>query len=201
MYIFSILFPYKILSICKNWYNKLFTLWLKNFLGHVGFKSLIKKPCSLQGGGQRNISIGDNTTIDSYSVLGCWSNYRGYSFPNSSITIGNNCYIGAYNHISACNGITIGDGLLTGRFVIISDNAHGGLSFEESNISPANRELKSKGKIVIGNNVWLCDKVAVLSGVTIGNNVIVAANAVVTHNIPDNCLVAGIPAKIIKKLV
>jgi acetyltransferase-like isoleucine patch superfamily enzyme len=60
--------------------------------------------------------------------------------------------------------------------------------------------LKSKGEVIIGNNVWLGDKVAVLGGVHIGNNVIVAANAVVTKDLPDNCMAAGVPAQIIKKL-
>lgn len=58
--------------------------------------------------------------------------------------------------------------------------------------------MSSKGAIVIGNNVWLGDKVTVLSGVRIGNNVTVAANSVVTKDVPDNCIVAGIPARIIK---
>ena len=149
---------------------------------------------------QKNISIGDNTTIASTSILGCWTKYGNQVFPNASITIGNHCSIGEYNHITACNKITIGDGLLTGRYVIISDNSHGGLSEEEANIQPSLRNLKSKGEVVIGNNVWLGDKVAVLSGVHIGNNVIVAANAVVTKDLQDGCVAAGVPAKIIKQI-
>jgi len=60
--------------------------------------------------------------------------------------------------------------------------------------------LKYKGEVVIGNNVWLGDKVAVLSGVHIGNNVIVAANAVVTKDLPDNSIAAGVPARVVKML-
>ncbi len=67
-------------------------------------------------------------------------------------------------------------------------------------IEPLKRDLKSKGEVVIGNNVWLGDKVTVLAGVHIGNNVIVAANAVVTKDIPDNCMVAGVPGRIIKTI-
>ena len=162
--------------------------------------STICKPCSLQGGGQKNVSIGNHTIIQSNSILGCWVKYGEQEFPNASITIGNECSIGEYNHITACNKITIGDGLLTGRYVIISDNSHGGLSTEDSIIKPVKRRLKSKGEVVIGNNVWLGDKVAVLAGVHIGNNVIVAANAVVTKDIPDNSIVAGVPGKIIAQL-
>ena len=184
----------------KSCFNILYSMWVRNFFGTVGEHSVICKPCDLQGGGQKNISIGDFTTIGSNSILGCWVEYGQQQFPNASISIGNYCSIGEYNHLTACNRITIGDGLLTGRYVIISDNSHGGLSLPESVIKPINRELKSKGEVVIGNNVWLGDKVAVLAGVHIGNNVIVAANAVVTKDIPDGCLVAGVPARIIKKM-
>ena len=195
--IFSNSFRQKLNSCVDN----LYTLWIKNFLGKVGEHSTICKPCYLQGGGQKNITIGDYTTIQGTSILGCWIKYRDQEFPNATISIGDNCCIGEYNHITACNKITIGNGLLTGRYVIISDNSHGGLSISESDIKPINRELKSKGEVVIGNNVWIGDKVSVLSGVHIGNNVVVAANAVVTKDVPDNCLVAGVPAKIIKQIL
>lgn len=52
----------------------------------------------------------------------------------------------------------------------------------------------------IGNNVWIGDKSTILDGVHIGDNVIVGANSVVTHDIPSNSVAAGMPAKIIKQL-
>jgi len=198
--IFSFLYPYKSNERLSGYKNIFYTLWIRNFLGRVGEHSIICKPCDLQGGGQNNVSIGDYTTIGCHSILGCWTKYGKQEFPNVSITIGNHCSIGEHNHITACNKITIGDGLLTGRYVLISDNSHGSLCEKESMIEPLKRDLKSKGEVVIGNNVWLGDKVTILAGVHIGNNVIVAANAVVTKNVPDNCVVAGVPAKIIKKL-
>lgn len=178
--------------------NKLYTLWIQNFLGHFGEGSSIAYPCSLQGGGQKYISIGNHTGIQSHSILGYWEKYGEQSF-TPSITIGDNCSIGEYNHITACNKIKIGNGLLTGRYVYIGDNAHGGLSYEDAGVRPSARKLVSKGEVVIGNNVWIGDKVTILS-VHIGDNVIVAANAVVTKDVPSNCVVAGVPAKIVKKL-
>ena len=53
------------------------------------------------------------------------------------------------------------------------------------------------GRVTIGNNVFIGAEVVVLPGVTIGNNVIVGANSTVTHDIPDNTVVAGTPAKVI----
>ena len=165
----------------------------------MGKHSTIAKPCVLQGCGQQNISIGDHTGIQSHCILGCWEKYgdRCYS---PSLTIGDHCNIGEYNHITACNMITIGDGLLTGRYVYIGDNSHGGLTAEESFLPPAQRKLISKGEIIIGNNVWIGDKVTILAGVHIGDNVIVAANAVVTKDIQSNSIVAGVPAIVIKTL-
>ncbi len=183
----------------KDKRDMLYSLWITNFLGDTGTNLLIEKPCVFQGGGLRRIRIGDSVWIQSHTVIGCWAEYRGQKF-TPSIVIGNNCNIGAYNHISACNKIVIGDGLLTGRYVIINDNSHGGLSYEEADIPPAQRKLVTKGEVVIGNNVWIGDKAAVLSGVHVGSNVIIAANAVVTKDVPDNCIVAGVPARILKKL-
>ena len=57
-----------------------------------------------------------------------------------------------------------------------------------------------KAPVIIGDNVWIGARTVILPGVTIGNNVVVAAGSVVTKDVPDNCLVAGVPA-IIKKRI
>lgn len=69
-------------------------------------------------------------------------------------------------------------------------------------LNPAGRRqhLGIAKPITIGNDVWFGGNVTVLPGVTIGNNVVVAAGAVVTKDIPDNSLVAGVPAKKIREL-
>lgn len=168
-------------------------------LGSVGAGSVIVYPCMLQGGGLDQIHIGKNTRIQSHSVLESWARYGNQQF-TPSIKIGDNCKFGEYFHITSCNRITVGNGLLTGRFVVISDNSHGSLSEAHSMIPPIDRPLESKGEIVIGNNVWLGDKVTVLAGVHIGDNVIIGANSVVTKDIPSNSMAAGVPAKVLKQL-
>lgn len=181
----------------RSYRNYCYTLWIKNHLGKIGEHSIIEKPCLIVGGANSSISIGKYTCIQSHSILGCWNKYNGIKF-SPNIEIGNHCSFGEYNHISAINKITIGNGLLTGRFVTISDNAHGSLSLEEALIPPSSRNLKSKGKIVIGNNVWIGDKATILANTHIGNNVIIGANSVVTSSIPDNCVAVGAPAKVIR---
>lgn len=183
----------------KNKHNALYSLWISNFLGAVGENSMICYPCKLWGGGAKSIFIGNGTTIQSCCILGCWIKYAGDTF-TPSIIIGDDCNIGEHTHITSINKITIGNGLLTGRYVYIGDNSHGGLSIEEANTPPIRRKLQSKGEVVIGNNVWIGDKTTILAGVHIGDNVIIGANSVVTHDIPSNCMAAGMPARVIKQL-
>ena len=68
------------------------------------------------------------------------------------------------------------------------------------NISPYCRPLISKGPVIIEDNVWIGEKVSIMPGVHIGFGAIIAANAVVTTDIPSYCVVGGIPAKIIKNM-
>ena len=188
----------------SQWFIKLrdffYTLWIQNFLGDFGDKSRIQYPIRLQGGGSKRIHVGERTGIQAYCILGAWKCHDKDEHYEPEIYIGNDCSIGEWNQITAINKITIGDGLLTGRFVYIGDNAHGGLSWEEADTPPAKRHLKSKGEIMIGRNVWIGDKVTILGGVTIGDNVIIGANSIVTHDIPSNSMAAGAPAKVIKQI-
>ena len=191
--------PYGLFQCFACYRNLIYTYWIRQFVGSFGDNSIVEAPCRLSGGGRCFISIGNNVHIQSHCILGCWVEYGSQRF-SPSITIGNHCDIGEYTHISSCNKVTIGNGLLTGRFVYIGDNNHGGLSSEESLILPAERKLCSKGEVVIGNNVWIGDKATILAGVHLGDNVIVAANAVVVSSFPSNCLIGGVPAKILRQL-
>ena len=187
-----------------NWVTRkrtsLYTLWISHFLGYVGEDCLFESPLILQGAGQCRIKIGSYSGIGHHTVLGCWEHYGRDEHYMPEIIIGNHCNIGEYCHISAIRKITIGDGLLTGRFVYIGDNSHGGLSLEEADTPPSKRNLVSKGEIFIGRNVWIGDRVSVLGGVTIGDNVIIGAGSIVTRDIPSNSLAVGAPAKTIKTI-
>ena len=198
--LFSCVYTYKISMLVQEMCNIVYTIWIRNFIGKVGENTRFERPLSLQGGGQRRIKVGSYTYLCHHCILGCWEKYGKDECYDPEIIIGNHCSIGEYCHITAINRITIGDGLLTGRFVYIGDNAHGGLSLEEAKIPPHKRKLTSKGEIKIGRNVWIGDKVSIFGGVTIGDNVIIGAGSIVTHDLPDNCLAVGAPAKILKQL-
>lgn len=185
--------------IIKTIFKKIYSAYVKRIIGEVGIGTTFNYPIKIEGGGQKNICIGKRCQFGAHSVLGCWRQYRNSNY-NPTISIGNDCNIGEYTQISALKSIEIGCGLLTGRFVYIGDNSHGSLSWEDSILPPANRNLISKGGIKIGDNVWIGDKVTVLGGVSIGNNVIIGANSVVTHDIQSNCIACGIPAKEVRTL-
>lgn len=87
---------------------------------------------------------------------------------------------------------------MTGRYVYISDNNHGDSDFASLQQRPSERYLSVKGSVVIEDNVWIGDKVSILSGVTIGKGSIIGCNAFVTKDVPPYSVVGGIPAKIIK---
>lgn len=149
--------------------------------------------------GAEYMSIGENSKFQKGVYLTAWSNYKGQKLtPN--ITIGRNCNIGAWNHITCINRIIIGDGFLSGKWVTITDNSHGQMNFEECMVLPSLRKVFSKGPVIIGCNVWVGDKATILPGVKIGDGVIIAANSVVTKDVPAYTVVAGNPARIIKKI-
>ncbi len=153
-----------------------------------------------------HITIGDGTVFGDWIYLTAWDSYDciiDNEIQRQKLTpvliIGNNCSFGAFNHITSTNKITIGDRCLTGKWVTITDNSHGKTDFESLQVEPIRRPLYSKGSITIGNDVWIGDKATILPGVTIGDGAIIAANAVVTKNVPAYSIVAGNPARIIKE--
>ena len=85
------------------------------------------------------------------------------------ISIGDGCMFDPDMHITAVNSIRIGKNVRTGKSVLISDNSHGDpKDMALRNIAPNARPIYSKGAIVIGDNVWIGEKAAILAGVTIG---------------------------------
>lgn len=110
-----------------------------------------------------------------------------------NISIGRNVFINQGCHFSDLGGITIGDDVMIGPKVNIISAGHP--------VAPAERRNGIVAKpITIGNNVWIGAAAAILPGVTIGDNAVVAAGAVVSRNVASNTLVAGVPARVLKRL-
>lgn len=170
-----------------------YSQWIAANLRQAGKGVLFFRKIELVGG--KYISIGDMTKIGRHGVLTAW---KRANKPAPHLEIGKDCDFGEYNHISCASSIIIGNGVLTGRWVTIDDNSHGNNSLEQMKEPPSSRPISFKGPIKIGNNVWIGDKATLLSGIEIGEGSIIAANSVVTHDIPPFCIAAGCPAKVIK---
>ena len=175
------------------------TSMIKRNFKSVGAHTVLCYPFSRLCGEDR-IAIGANTYIEPDVELTAWTAYKSQTF-TPEITIGNGCTIRHGAQLSAIQFIHIGDNLLTGPNVLITDNAHGLMdNKDELAIRPQNRLLSSKGGVTIGNNVWLGARAIILPGVTIGDGAVVAAGSIVTKDIPAYATAAGIPAKVIKTL-
>ena len=104
--------------------------------------------------------------------------------------------INRYSIVNAAGGITIGDHVMTGPRVTLYSQNH---QFSDS-LTPIWEQGYVRKPLRIGNNVWLAANVVVLPGVTIGNNVVAAAGAVVTKDVESGSLVAGNPARVIRRI-
>lgn len=111
-----------------------------------------------------------------------------------NIFIGNN-FTGNYNlTILDIREVVIGDNVMIGPNTLITTVGHP--------LTPMGRRqhMGIAKPVHIGNDVWIGGNVTILPGVTIGDNVVVAAGAVVTKDVPSNCLIGGVPARIIKEI-
>ena len=187
-----LILPYRRVKSWHRLYRSWYSLWLKpnfkEFGNNVYFEGveLLSHP--------ETISIGDNTAFSKGLFLTSWPFIEDIT---PMIIIGKNCSFGAYNHITCANKIEIGEGVLTGKWVTISDNSHGKTTLDHLQFRPQRRPLYSKGPVIIGDNVWIGDKVTILPGVTIGNNAVIGANTVVTKDVPAYSIAVGNPCKII----
>lgn len=172
--------------------------YYKKRLANIGKNSQIGQNFSIIN--PDGISIGDNFSGGCDIALWSWNavNIKG---DDCKLIIKDNVSITDRCIISAANRIEIGNGCLLGRDTFITDNSHGeNISINELNISPHERNIFSKGTVIIGDNVWTGKNVCIMPNVKIGNGAIIGANSVVTHNIPPYSVAVGSPAKVIKTI-
>lgn len=143
--------------------------------------------------GKGALEIGDNVNIGAFSrieISQTWAD------PGEFIRIGNNVGLGDFSHLGGAGGLEIGDDCIIGAYLSCHPENH---VFDDPT-KPIRLQGVTRKGIIIGNNCWIGAKVTILDGVTIGDNCVLAAGAVITKSMPANCIVGGVPAKVIKTI-
>lgn len=191
----GIVYNGKVLRFLKRMHESLSWKAYSKEIGKLGCGSSVSRGLQLRGG--QYMEIGDRFTAGVGLTLQAWDEFAGEKFC-PKLVIGDDATLTDYIQISCANEIRIGNNVLIGQSVYISDNNHGNADISVMDVPPMARKLTTKGPVIIGNNVWIGRCSTILSGVTIGDNAIIGANSVVTKDVPPYGVVAGSPAKLIK---
>jgi acetyltransferase-like isoleucine patch superfamily enzyme len=141
--------------------------------------------------GKKYISIDRNTVVNRYG----WLLALKIDDYTPELSIGKNCAIGDFSHITAVRKVHIEDDVIMANNVYIADNLHG---YEDINTPVINQKVVFKSEVVIKSGSWIGENVCII-GASVGKNSVIGANAVVTKDIPDYCIAVGSPARVIKK--
>ncbi len=134
----------------------------------------------------KNVSFGLNTTMMASGSL---------QEIGKGITIGDNVGLGTHGFYGGAGGLEIGNDTIFGNYVSVHPENH---NYSKKDVPIRLQGVNHRG-IVIGDNCWIGAKVTILDGTVIGSGCIVAAGAVVRGIFPNNVIIGGIPAKIIKE--
>jgi acetyltransferase-like isoleucine patch superfamily enzyme len=145
---------------------------------------------------EQYISIGEGTMFGPEITLSAGMVPGQRMVSDTVITVGDRCLFGKGSGIVGHLEIVIGDDVWTGHHVYITDQNHGYADLD----LPISRQVMPERPVSIGSGSWLGHGTVVLPGATIGRHVVVGANSVVTGELPDNCVAAGTPARVIKHL-
>ena len=154
---------------------------------------MIAPHCTIDALSTNGIEFGEATSIGHYTTIICTGSLKQIG---KGFKVGNNVGLGEKCHYGCAGGIEIGDNTIIGIYVTMHSENH---IFSNPNIPIRNQGVQHKG-IKIGKNCWIGAKATILDGTHIGDGCVVAAGAVVSGKFPSNCVIGGVPAKIIKEI-
>lgn len=157
----------------------------------VGKNVRIGKKVSIDALSKEGIHFADNVKIGDYSQIIGTGSIKNMGI---GLKIGKNSSFSEYSLFGSAGGITIGDNVIAGQNVRFHAENH---NYSDLDKLIVEQGVSRKG-ISVGDNCWIGAGAVFLDGSSIGSGCVVAANSVITKNFPDNVIVAGVPAKIIK---
>lgn len=183
---------------CRSvWYKRWFLFTEKPSHRKIVVGKGVVFQVPVQGGGEGTIQIGDNTNLGFRLAgrLGSGAILLQARTPEAEIVIGEDSWLNNNASLCAVQSIRIGNQCRIGDFVAIMD-----ADFHEINPATRNRSAGTVEPVTIGNNVLIGSRAMILKGASIGDNSVIGAMSVVTSNIPANCVAAGVPARVIRKI-
>jgi len=146
--------------------------------------------------GEGRIAIGERTTIGPLASISAGMPVHAELRGDPIITIGDRCMLGKGIGIVAHERVVIGDDIWTGHYIYITDQNHG---YEDLDL-PIGTQMWKNEPVSIGDGSWLGHGCVILPGSRLGRHVVVAAGAVVAGlDAPDNSVVAGVPARVVRR--
>lgn len=142
---------------------------------------------------KNGVVIGDNVTLGAHTEISCTSHL---SKLGKGLEIGARTGVGPYGFFGASGGIKIGSDVIMGQYVTFHAQDH---NFTNKKKLIREQGVTEKG-IEVGDDCWIGAKATILDGTKIGKHCVIAADAVVKGTFPDNVVIGGIPAKVIKKI-
>lgn len=171
-------------------------------VGIIGKNTILYYTCKIyltQGAKPSNIKLANEARVYG-TITSCGS---------GKVNMGDFAALGANSFIKCSNSISIGNYTAIAPNVIIQDNNTHPVHPEDRRkmqSTPSGHKSRSwlfsdSKPIIVGNNCWIGENSRICKGVTIGDGSIIAANSVVTHDVPENCIAAGNPAKVVKEQI
>jgi acetyltransferase-like isoleucine patch superfamily enzyme len=145
---------------------------------------------------EQYLRIGDGTMVGPGVCLTAGMGPGQPMLTNPVVSIGDRCVIGRGSHLIGHWSIELENDIQTGPYVYITDQNHG---YEDPEV-PVGLQPTKEGAVRIGSGSWLGANSVILPGTQLGENCVVAAGAVVRGTFPDHCVVAGVPAKVVRVL-
>lgn len=153
-------------------------------------------------GGVANMQIGQNFAAGRGLWMEAVIDYEpAEQVFSPELIIGDRVSVGEYVHIGCNHRIVIGNDVLMGSKIYITDHNHGvyrGEVADSPAIPPIDRRLTEGESVEIGSRCWIGEFVTILPGVTIGEGCIIGSHSTVTHDIPANSIAVGSPARVMK---